>query len=120
MKGGAVPESEWLLGDPIGWRGPWGTTYASNLRLYAQAFTPETWVRVLRTRKDRLPPMPWPSIDAMSDQDLKAVLAYLQSAGPKGDKMPARVAPGEEPKSPYIDMAPKLPGGAPMPLDAAP
>jgi hypothetical protein len=31
---GKVPEKEWLTGDRLGWRGPWGTTYASNLRAY--------------------------------------------------------------------------------------
>ena len=25
-KTGAVPEQEWLTGDALGWRGPWGTT----------------------------------------------------------------------------------------------
>ncbi|MDH4245230.1 MAG: hypothetical protein OEV38_15905, partial [Nitrospira sp.] len=33
---GKIPEQDWLKGDSIGWRGPWGTTYASNLRLYMQ------------------------------------------------------------------------------------
>jgi hypothetical protein len=31
---GNVPEKEWLMGSGAqGWRGPWGTTYASNLRI---------------------------------------------------------------------------------------
>jgi mono/diheme cytochrome c family protein len=30
--GGQVPESQWLAGDTLGYRGPWGTTYPSNLR----------------------------------------------------------------------------------------
>src|SRR3982751_5765664 len=33
QSGGNVPESEWLKGDMVGWRGAWGTTYPSNLRL---------------------------------------------------------------------------------------
>src|SRR5688572_24082285 len=33
QKGPEVPESEWLIGLPIGFQGPWGTTYPSNLRL---------------------------------------------------------------------------------------
>ena len=37
MLGGDVPESDWLTGDKVGWRGIWGTTYATNLRLYMQA-----------------------------------------------------------------------------------
>src|SRR5215212_12212744 len=36
MAGGKVPESQWLMGDHLGWRGPWGTTYAVNLRRYMQ------------------------------------------------------------------------------------
>ena len=24
---GKVPEKQWLTGDQLGWRGPWGTTY---------------------------------------------------------------------------------------------
>ena len=30
---GRVAETLWLTGDQLGWRGPWGTTYASNLGL---------------------------------------------------------------------------------------
>ncbi|OYY80955.1 MAG: hypothetical protein B7Y33_02640, partial [Hydrogenophilales bacterium 16-62-9] len=30
---GKVAESEWMTGDSMGWQGPWGTTYPSNLRL---------------------------------------------------------------------------------------
>ena len=43
---GKVPESEWLLGGgPLGLRGPWGTTYASNLRLTASRVTEVEWVK---------------------------------------------------------------------------
>lgn len=31
--GGKVPEFQWLKGSPIGYQGPWGTTYPANLRL---------------------------------------------------------------------------------------
>jgi mono/diheme cytochrome c family protein len=37
--GGKVPESQWLTGDALCWRGPWGTTYATNLRLYTTCAT---------------------------------------------------------------------------------
>ena len=33
QSGGKTPEKDWLTGDALGWRGPWGTTYAPNLRL---------------------------------------------------------------------------------------
>ena len=35
--GGATPEAQWLLGDALGYLGPWGTTYPSNLRSYFAA-----------------------------------------------------------------------------------
>jgi mono/diheme cytochrome c family protein len=35
-KEGKVDEKLWLTGDALGWSGPWGTTYATNLRLHAQ------------------------------------------------------------------------------------
>lgn len=46
--GEAIPEARWLMGVPVGYRGPWGTTYATNLRLYVQTFTPDTWTAVMR------------------------------------------------------------------------
>lgn len=32
MSAGKVPEKDWLQGDQLGWHGPWGTTYPTNLR----------------------------------------------------------------------------------------
>src|SRR6266850_6942337 len=56
MTGGNIPESQWLTGDNIGWRGPWGTTYATNLRLYMQDFSEEQWLKNARGLNAR-PPM---------------------------------------------------------------
>lgn len=39
MSGGQVPEQAWLTGDAVGWRGPWGTTYPTNLRLRMAAMS---------------------------------------------------------------------------------
>ena len=66
MLGEKVPESQWLTGTAMGFRGPWGTTYPSNLRRFVQPFTAEQFVEVVRKRNDR-PPMPWASLHAMSD-----------------------------------------------------
>ena len=30
-KAGAIPEREWLTDVPVGFQGPWGTTYPTNL-----------------------------------------------------------------------------------------
>ena len=56
-KNGEVPESLWLTGDTLGWQGPWGTTYATNLRLHLARLTEEQWVQQARslTAKPRCP-----------------------------------------------------------------
>ena len=43
--GGKVPEAQRLTGDALGWHGPWGTTYPSNLRLYFQGITEGQWLK---------------------------------------------------------------------------
>ena len=97
---GQVPESEWLLGDTFGWRGPWGTTYASNLRGYMAAMSEAQWIRAARTIELR-PPMPWFNLRKMNDQDLKAIYQYTRSLGPGGAPAPAYVPPDKTPAQPY-------------------
>jgi mono/diheme cytochrome c family protein len=101
MSGGKVPESQWLVGDKLGWRGPWGTTYAINLRLYMRDITEEKWVKAARTLQTR-PPMPWFNLNDMTDQDLKAIYRYTKSLGPAGEMAPAFVPPGKEPQGPFV------------------
>jgi mono/diheme cytochrome c family protein len=99
--GGKVPESQWLMGDKLGWRGPWGTTYPPNLRIYMRGMSEATWVRTASTMKAR-PPMPWFALNDMSEQDLKAIYRYVSTLGPVGEPAPAYVPPGKEPPQPYI------------------
>lgn len=106
MMEGNIPEENWLTGSPMGWQGPWGTTYASNLRLRVQEWPEDTWVQTLKTRKDR-PPMPWMNVTQMSEQDARAIYAYIQSLGPKGEHMPLAVAPGVQPTTPYLSLFPQ-------------
>ncbi len=103
---GDVPEEKWLTGWDVGFRGPWGTTYASNLRLLVQDYTEEAWVNMLKTRK-KLPPMPWMNVNQMSEKDMKAIYAYIKSLEAKGTKTPENVGPGEDPETPFIRMAPQ-------------
>src|SRR4029453_13060616 len=58
VTGGKVPEKDWLIGDALGWRGDWGTTYPANLRLYMQTMSETQWVKTAQTIQTR-PPMPW-------------------------------------------------------------
>jgi mono/diheme cytochrome c family protein len=103
--GGATPEAQWLTGSPVGWRGPWGTTYPSNLRLIADGMDEDAFVKMLHTRKDR-PPMPWMNVNRMHEADARAIYRFLKTLGPAGRPMPAGLPPGEEPATPFIPIAP--------------
>ena len=99
--GGKVPEAQWLLGDALGWNGPWGTTYATNLRLYMQDLTEEQWVKKAKALNAR-PPMPWFNVRAMTPDDLRAMYRYIRSLGPAGQPAPAYLPPGKKPPQPYV------------------
>ncbi len=76
-----------------------GAVYAANLTPDLEtgigSWTEEEFVRAMRTGLHRgrsgrpiLPPMPWQSAAAHSDQDLKAILAYLRSLPPVHNRVP--------------------------------
>ncbi len=84
--------SPWVIATTAGltsWSGPWGISYPANLTpdpntgLRSGVWTEELFIKALRTGKhmgtarDILPPMPWPMIAQLSDDDLKAIWAYL-------------------------------------------
>ena len=101
MRGGKVPEAEWLTGDALGWRGPWGTTFAPNLRLYMQDLTEEEWVDKARTLSTR-PPMPWFNVNHMSRGDLRAIYRYVRQLGPAGKPAPEYMPPDKTPAQPFV------------------
>jgi hypothetical protein len=109
MSGGNVPVDKWLSGDQFGWRGAWGTTYGSNLRLFVKDMTEDQWVETARTLKRR-PPMPWFNVNAMSEDDLRAIYRFIRSFDDLGQPAPAYVPPGEEPKTPYASFPSPPPG----------
>ena len=101
MTGGAQPpESEWLKGSNEPHTGPWGTSYGKNLRLTAAGRSEDEWVEMLSTGTS-LPPMPWPSVRAMSEADKRAVYQYIKSLpGDPGQPSPAPLPPGATPPAP--------------------
>lgn len=101
VSGGNVPEQGWLVGDSIGNSGPWGTTYPTNLRLRVAGMTEQQWLALAGGAKTR-PPMPWPSLHAMQEEDLKAIYHYIAHLGPKGEPAPAYVPPGQAAKTPAV------------------
>lgn len=99
--GGKVPEAQWLLGDALGWNGPWGTTYATNLRLYMQDLSEDQWVKKAKTLNAR-PPMPWFNVRDMTTADLRAMYRYIRHLGPAGKPAPAYLPPGKTPPEPVV------------------
>jgi mono/diheme cytochrome c family protein len=99
--GGQVPRERWLTGSPLGWQGPWGTTYPANLRLKLQSMDEQAWMDYsagLHTR----PPMPDFAIRAMSEADRRALYRFVRSLGPAGQPAPAYLPPGTEAPLPYV------------------
>ena len=103
LPAGDVPEDQWLTGSPVGYEGPWGVTFPSNLRLVAQERTEDEWVEMLRTRKAR-DPMPWIAVNQMSENDSRAFYRFLRSLGPMGERMPAAIEPGQPITEPYVSL----------------
>ena len=98
---GNVDKALWLTGSPLGYNGPWGTTYASNLRLRLQEMNEAQWLDYsarLRTR----PLMPDFSLRAMNQEDRRAIYRFAQSLGPGGQRAPAYLPPGQTPPLPYF------------------
>lgn len=105
---GKVPESEWLMGDTLGWRGDWGTTYAPNLRITMSRMNENEWLKFARNLQTR-PPMPWFALHELSEEDLRGFYRFVRQLGPVGNPAPAYLPPGEVPKGPYAQFpaAPK-------------
>ena len=86
-----------------GWVGPWGISFASNLTPDNETgigtLSEEMFIKTLREGKlmgvgrPLLPPMPWPNIAQMTDQDLKAMYAYLRTVKPIRNLVPQPVPP---------------------------
>ena len=98
--GGRIEESKWLTGDRLGWSGPWGTTYAANLRLGVKDMSADQFVTLARS--PLRPPMPWFNLRDMKDSDVKAIYAYLKHLGPAGEPAPAFVPPDKSPAGPFV------------------
>ena len=78
--------------------GPWGVSYAANLtpdqNTGLGVWTEDMFVKALRTGKHMgtsrpiQPPMPWMWAGQATDDDLKAMFAYLKSIPPVVNHVP--------------------------------
>ena len=83
--------------------GPWGVSFTANLTPDPETglgrWTAESFIATLRTGRREgkgrqlLPPMPYPMIGTLTDDDLRAIFAYLQSLTPIKNRVPAPVDP---------------------------
>jgi len=102
--GGKIPEKDWLAGSPVGWLGPWGTTYSSNIRSYFQNISEDTWVINARSMRSR-PPMPSFTLNIMKDEDLRSIYRFIRSLGPSDKTLvPNYLPPGKMPQPPYNEL----------------
>lgn len=97
----ALPPGPWLVtasGTMTAWAGPWGVTFTANLTPDRETglgkWTERNFIETIRTgrRMGRgraiLPPMPIPVYKQMTDEDLAAIFAYLQSIEPLRNRVP--------------------------------
>jgi mono/diheme cytochrome c family protein len=83
--------------------GPWGISFATNLTPEEVTgmgiWTEDMFVKALRKGRHMgvsrpiMPPMPWPAYGQMTDDDLRAVFAFLKSIPPIRNRVPAYLPP---------------------------
>jgi mono/diheme cytochrome c family protein len=100
---GTIPQSHWLTGSAVGFRGYWGTSYPTNVRLDFNEMTVGRWLLAVRTRGGH-PPMDWADLRALSVTDQRAIYTFVRSLGATGVAAPDALPPWRDPAPPYIDM----------------
>lgn len=110
---GAPDTDRKLSGSELGWKGPWGISFARNLTPDAETgigyYSEDEIVQSFRTGMKpngtpMLPPMPWPNLAAATDEDLHAIAAYLLSVKPVKHAVPENVPPGGSWAGPVIEI----------------
>ena len=85
--------------------GPWGVSFTANLTPDPETglgnWTEQMFITAIRTGRHEgkgrpiLPPMPWPMLRKLNDDDLRGIFAYLQSLKPVRNRVPAPIDPPE-------------------------
>lgn len=94
-----------MNGDLTAAIGPWGTSFAANITSHETGigmWSLEQFKTAMRKGKfkglensrDLLPPMPWFNFAHLTDDDLEAMFAYLQSTKPVENVVPSPIPPG--------------------------
>jgi hypothetical protein len=103
-----LPEGPWVwtaAGTNTAFAGPWGVSFTANLTPDPETglgrWTEEMFIATMRTGRHQgkgrpiLPPMPYPSVGGLNEEDIRAVFAYLQSLPPVSNRVPAPIDPPE-------------------------
>ncbi|HEX2630923.1 MAG TPA: c-type cytochrome [Chitinophagaceae bacterium] len=98
----SVMSKGWVMMSMIGNAavGPWGISYAANITSDSTGigmWSEEQFFRAMRKglykgiegNRPLMPPMPWEVYGKMTDDDLRAVFAYLKSTKPVKNPVPA-------------------------------
>ena len=101
-----LPEGPWMIvaaGTNTAWSGPWGVSFTANLTPDAEtglgSWTEQQFIDALRTGRHQgrgreiLPPMPAMWIGKKTDEDLRAIYAYLRTIPAIQNRVPAPIAP---------------------------
>lgn len=100
---GEIPVAQRLTGSTLGWHGPWGTSFAANLRVVVAGMSEKAWLQLIASFNP-LPPMPAYNVKSMSKSDQVAIFAYIKSLGPAGKPAPTAMPPGPPPAPPYFSL----------------
>jgi len=101
-----LPPGPWMIASAptnTAHSGPWGVSFTANLtpddNTGLGIWTEDMFIKALRTgrhmgaSREILPPMPWQNYGRMTDEDLKAVYAYLRSIPAVHNRVPEPLPP---------------------------
>lgn len=104
----ALPAGPWMwtaAATNTAFAGPWGVSFTANLTPDPETglgtWTEEMFIATMKTGRHQgkgrpiLPPMPYPSVAALKDQDIRDLFAYLKSLAPVRNRVPAPIDPPE-------------------------
>lgn len=101
----ALANGNAVFGPDLTWaEGPWGVSYAANITSDASGignWTEDQFKTAIREGKSKglatgrpiLPPMPWPAMANLTDEDIKALFYYLKTTPPVKNVVPAPLPP---------------------------
>ena len=103
-----LPPGPWMAtvaATMTAWSGPWGTSFTANLTPDPETglglWTADDFVATLKTGRhmgrgrEILPPMPIPAVKNFTEEDLRAIFAYLRSLPAVKNRVPAPLPPAE-------------------------